>query len=504
MTPDAIDTDTELTVTALVPADGANTAALTARVTAAFTQELDPTTINNDALELLVGDARVSGTVEYDESTRTVTFIPAARLAPLTTYKAIISSTVKSRVGPALSGDVAWTFTTAEGQWSTPMKLGDIDHSQAPAAVRAPDGSTVALWLSNPIQTALRDSSGVWSYGATLEAYGMSHQSLDLALNASGEGIATWSAGETGSLPQHHIWAAHYVGGAWEPAQAIENLYPLNGSSQVAIASNGDAVAVWGHVNFGGESSVYSARLDHLTGWSSAIKMTSTLTAGGAVVAIDSSDIPMLAWVEEGIRVTRYINGQWEPPQLIGSGTTPRLVADANNNITAIWLDTDVHARRWDGTAWQSDTIISNQASSPATLAAASDAAGNVTVVWRQSGSSPYEVWANRFSVASGWGTPTLLASVPSAEFKLVLAVSPGGDAVAGWNACANICELYAARYIAGTGWLDAELIATDKANLELVFHGDRTPVAVWSTSVQPPTIQTSTYEYAPVDARRY
>ena len=500
-TPSATDADTVLSVAALVPADGATTVALGIEVSATFTQDLDPTTINGDSFKVLKGDAPVAGSIAYDESTRTVTFKPTERLTRLSTYRAIIASGVRSRAGRELGTDVTWMFVTAEGGWSSPMSIGRTYVSTSSAAARAPDGSIVAAWLSIPIQTAVRAPSGTWSNGPTLMPSSTIVHSLDLALNASGDGFAIWCAG----LEDYNAAAAHYVAGAWEAPQSVESdvsSQGRSGSTQVAVATNGDAFAVWMQDIGAPTKNVWAARYDHLTGWEAPLEIGTTSQLVRPAIAIDSGDVPMVAWADGDVHVSRYVNGQWELPQTIGAGTDAHLVADANNNVTVIWVDSDVHARRWNGTAWQTDTIISQPGGSALTPSVAVDAAGDVMVVWWQSVGSDaftFEAWANRLSMSGGWGAPTLLASVLGAQTnQLALSSDPAGNAIAGWNACdaSDACHLYAARYVDDSGWRSAELIGTDRAELEVV-HGGPTPVAIWvSTSAQDArTVWTSTYE---------
>jgi hypothetical protein len=114
-TPDTTAPQVSLTA----PADTATGVAINRKVTASFTEAMDPTTItgtSNFTLATTVGAIPVAGSVTYAAAGTTATFAPTANLTPNTSYTATITTAVKDLAGNALvSGPVpnSWTFTTA-------------------------------------------------------------------------------------------------------------------------------------------------------------------------------------------------------------------------------------------------------------------------------------------------------------------------------------------------------------------------------------------------------
>lgn len=101
------------------------------RLSATFTQAMDPTTINSPLLTFTlretVSGTNVPGTVTMNAANTIATFSPtAAALLPNTNYTATVTTAAKSAGSTAMASPVAWTFTTnvvaSTGQ--APVNLG--------------------------------------------------------------------------------------------------------------------------------------------------------------------------------------------------------------------------------------------------------------------------------------------------------------------------------------------------------------------------------------------
>ncbi|WP_372644823.1 ice-binding family protein, partial [Ancylomarina sp.] len=79
-------------------------------ITAAFSEEMDPLTINTATFTLMQGSNTVSGVVDY--SGTTATFTPTNSLAAATIYTATLTTEAKDLAGNALAADKVWSFTT--------------------------------------------------------------------------------------------------------------------------------------------------------------------------------------------------------------------------------------------------------------------------------------------------------------------------------------------------------------------------------------------------------
>jgi ketosteroid isomerase-like protein len=112
------------TITQTNPASAAPNVLIDTSVSATFSTQMDPTTINNATFTVAVagaGGAPVSGTVTYDSASQIAAFTPSANLTANTQYTATISNTVKDLAGNALTsgpGSIPpdpWSFTTGTG-----------------------------------------------------------------------------------------------------------------------------------------------------------------------------------------------------------------------------------------------------------------------------------------------------------------------------------------------------------------------------------------------------
>jgi uncharacterized membrane protein YqhA len=90
-------------------------------LTATFSKDMDPTTINPNTFKLLDQDTLqqvaplVPSGVDYDETTKVATFNPAVVLEHGRRYGATITSSVKDKAGNALAQDKIWHFKVANG-----------------------------------------------------------------------------------------------------------------------------------------------------------------------------------------------------------------------------------------------------------------------------------------------------------------------------------------------------------------------------------------------------
>jgi hypothetical protein len=103
-------------VTATTPSSGAGQVAVNTAVTVTFSEAMDPTTINNNTIQLKdpSGNA-VPAAVSYNSSTNTATLTPTNSLAADTVYNGTVlggSSGVKDLSGSTLPSSYSWSFFT--------------------------------------------------------------------------------------------------------------------------------------------------------------------------------------------------------------------------------------------------------------------------------------------------------------------------------------------------------------------------------------------------------
>ncbi|MGV8978112.1 MAG: DUF4082 domain-containing protein [Cellulomonas sp.] len=133
-----------LAITAQVPAQGDPGAATTSDVSVTFGSALAP----GATIAVLAGSQAVSGTVTLSGDARTVTFHPAAALAPGTAYTATVSGMVSTQ--GATMPPQSWSFTTAAAGGCPCTIFG----GELPATASASDTSKVELGVSFTPTTA--------------------------------------------------------------------------------------------------------------------------------------------------------------------------------------------------------------------------------------------------------------------------------------------------------------------------------------------------------------
>ena len=101
--------------TASIPLCGAAGVALNSTVTAAFSEAMDPSSINGTSFKVTgPGTTAVPGTVAYNATNYVATFTPASNLAFDTTYLITITSAARSSLGVGAIGSTC-SFTTGLG-----------------------------------------------------------------------------------------------------------------------------------------------------------------------------------------------------------------------------------------------------------------------------------------------------------------------------------------------------------------------------------------------------
>ena len=106
-----------LTVAAVDPQHGAENVPPDVRVSATFSEDIDPTTISANTFILTRlregGTVLIQGAPAYNSATSTATFTPAAQLPP-GVYQATITIGVRTQRGGTMAQDHTWRFTVAQ------------------------------------------------------------------------------------------------------------------------------------------------------------------------------------------------------------------------------------------------------------------------------------------------------------------------------------------------------------------------------------------------------
>ncbi|HAK59465.1 MAG TPA: hypothetical protein DCO77_03645 [Nitrospiraceae bacterium] len=219
--------------------------------------------------------------------------------------------------------------------------------------------------------------------------------------------------------------------------------------------------------------------------------------SGNAVAVWDQSD-----GTRDNIWANRYVPGfGWGTAVLIetdnaGHAYYPQVAVDGSGNAVVVWNQSDgtrdsTWSNRYEvGTGWGTAMLIeSDNAGDASNVQVAVDGSGNAVAVWYQSDGTRDSTWANRYVVGTGWGSAMLIESDNAGDASNVqVAVDGSGNAVAVWQQSDGTrTNIWANRYVVGTGWGSTALIET--ANVGSAFSpqvavdGSGNAVAVWQQS---------------------
>jgi hypothetical protein len=116
------------TVSSTVPVQSATGVAIGSKLTATFSEAMNPLTISTTTFTLKQGTTTVAGTVNYQGAN--VDFTPAVNLTPGTLYSATITTGAQDLAGNGLASNHVWSFTTSSASDSIRPTVS----STAPAA----------------------------------------------------------------------------------------------------------------------------------------------------------------------------------------------------------------------------------------------------------------------------------------------------------------------------------------------------------------------------------
>jgi hypothetical protein len=350
-----------------------------------------------------------------------------------------------------------------------------------------------------------------WGAAGLIETSNGNASSPQVAVGQNGNAIAVWSQDDG---VRESIHANHYdaLSDSWGVAGLIETDNTGNATSpQVAIDSNGNAIAVW-YQDDGVRLNIYANRYDALSRSWGLAESIETDNAGDAwvpQVAVDPNGNAIAVWYQNnGVRYNIYANrydevsNSWGPAALIetdntGSASAPQVAIDSIGNAIAVWMQDDgvrlnIHANRYDvlSDSWGSAELIETDNVGDASFPqVAVNQNGNAVAVWVQDDGLRYSIYANRYDALSrSWGAAELIeADNAEHAFKPDIAVPPNGNAVAVWFQYDGVrYNIHANSYDElSRSWGLAESIETDNSgdawNHEVVADRNGNAIAVWT-----------------------
>jgi hypothetical protein len=150
-----------------VPADAATGVLTNSKITATFSEAMDPSTITTATFTLMDGVAPVSGTVAC--TGQVATFTPTSNLAASTTHIATITTAAEDLSANALANDYVWSFTTdpTVTLGPVPVDLGTAENFVI--LTKSGITTTGTTQITGNIGTSPIDSTGIAGFGLILD-----------------------------------------------------------------------------------------------------------------------------------------------------------------------------------------------------------------------------------------------------------------------------------------------------------------------------------------------
>ena len=277
-------------------------------------------------------------------------------------------------------------------------------------------------------------------------------------------------------------------------------------SSCCSRGSNGsDGLANW---LFG--CTTHSGTVNASSGLWQGAQLIGGNSAGDATnpqIAENASGDAMSAWQQsDGVRKSIWANlysagNGWGTAAVIetnnaGDATNPQVAIDTAGDSLAVWqqsngLRDNIWANRYTaGSGWGTAELIeANNAGDATNPQIAVDSVGDALVVWQQSDGLHNSIWANRFTPSGGWGIARQIENNSSGDAtNPQIAVDPAGNALAVWQQSDGVRDnIWANGFTANGGWGIARLIQSingaNAANPQVAVDSAGDGLAVWQQS---------------------
>lgn len=501
-----------LTVASSSPASGAVEVDRSAALTLTFSAPINAATANGANITL-VGNTG-NHAIALAVSGTTITVTPQIRLLPNAGYSLIVSTAVRGTGGEQPNASFQTGFTTRDGVWQT-AQLIDTDNAgdaSAPEIAVAPFGTAHAVWYQfDGVRNNIWSSQFVpltgWAAAAQIENDNVTGMSLPrIAVDSNGNAISVWQQSGGGN----NILANRFgfgLGGGWGAHLGIDADPGFASVADVKFDSNGNAIAVWRQTD-GVRYHVMANRYVVGIGWGLAVAVEADNTADALSprVAVDPAGNAIAVWYKsDGTRTNiwanRYTSLGWGTPALIetdnaGDARFPEIGVDSAGNAIVVWQQSNgsynsVWANRYSvATGWGTAVTIESQTAYANTPDIAIDRNGNAIAVWTQGNPTRSNIWMNRYSIATGWGTESAIETGDFDSSLAKVAIDPSGNALAVWQRLQQggaIADIWASRFNARSGWSAPAQIETDNAgtalNSRIVIDSRGNALAVWMQS---------------------
>lgn len=367
-------------------------------------------------------------------------------------------------------------FSSDTGTWRGRELIENDDTGDAtsPQIAVDDDGNAIVVWqqsdgdAENIYANTYTKANGTWGTKEELETSTRDARDPQIAINGTGDAVAVWEQEQADATGHVNIYANTYSsgGGDWSTRTLLESGdYGDANSPQVAIDTDGNAIAVWRQYIHNGTKSTYcicantyTAESDRWDAW----EQIDSIDGSAQIpqIAMDDAGNAVAVWrqddVEGGVQFSIYANrystdsAAWGEPALIETiddeADNPQVALDSQGNAIAVWsqdqgddLDTIIYSNTysvsgdsWDTTATPIEAGDTGTAYRPQIDF---DGDGNAIATWYQSDGTYFSVYANTYSADAGdWGERELIENSTGYAFGAQIDVNQAGDAIAVWD----------------------------------------------------------------------
>lgn len=364
--------------------------------------------------------------------------------------------------------------------------------------------------MAAPLSLTFTTLDSAWAAPTLLEDDDGDAARPRIAVDSNGNALAVWDQFDFNGHTR--IWTNRYSpGSGWGVGSVLS---PVSGSgsaayAQVAFDGQGNGLVVWHEtvpiVVSGIPTNTTRIKWSRYTpggGLSVPAELGSGDAAVGAELAVNADGVAVVVWRQGGaneVRASRYVNGLWSVSTQLRSDLShgainPHVAINASGDAMAVWAQSDgVRYNLWTnrytrGSGWGTAQLVENHdgPNEPLDPQIGMDAGGNVIVVWSESDGTRTNIWANRHE--GSWGVPALVESESTGDaITPRIAVDPAGNALVVWDqriATIPGNNIMASRYTPAGGWGAATLIEhNDNGGVQrpqVTINSSGVAVAAW------------------------
>ena len=488
--------------------DGDTDVAVDSTLVIEFSESIDVDTVTNSSFYLSNGSSNVVGTITYNSDFIIFTFTPDSNLEYSTEYTAYLTSSIKSRHGATLVANQI-SFTTIDANPTLTLTPADTTTDVDPSTVISAEFSQNT---SIDFTTVTTDSFYVTSNSANVTGvitYDSSNNSATFTPSTKLSLLTTYDVYlsdtiiSTANKSLSNTTASFTTrDGIWGNSTNITVNDNRSYTPQITYDKENNPIAIWVQGD-GSNDSIYFNKYDATTSsWGNASLVESAAgSASYPQIAVDSDNNIFAIWAQTDTYLNIYSSiyssttQTWSNATLLetfefGTAANPQIVIDSQNNAIAVWQERDtngdyrIYSNRYESAtqSWGNATLIESVGGQDPKIAI--DINDNVHVVWRVGFIN--NVYANRYdSTTQSWGNETLIDSGTLLPQYPEIAVDSNNNAIAIWyENDGSYQSIYANIYDSTTqSWGNASLVENETGDAytpKIAVNSSNTAFAVW------------------------